>query len=198
MVNLLPEEYKDKLRSEYRLRFISVASLFLFFSTIIASVTLLPEAASVGTDYFLNYRNEEKPLQTEEDQRGAEILANLDGIRATLMVVGPQREETPILFSEAIRLITLQKTEKITLNGFSFNADSKSDKKIVLSGVARDRESFATFLKRLSENGTFSNVDLPISNLNKKENIEFSLVLTLARKSEVGTTEKGGVEEKQK
>jgi hypothetical protein len=179
MTNLLPEEYKNKIHREYRLRYYAVISLFVFFAIGISVFVLVPNAFTAGTEYFLARQAETQIINPEDEKRVKDMNAELLLFRETLGVLDPKKEVTPVLLSEMMRLVAMQKPAQVSLESFGFVSETEAVKKILLSGLAENRESLVAFSKRLTENKTFTKVDLPISNLSKKQDIEFSITLTI-------------------
>ena len=184
MTNLLPEEYKKKLRREYNLRLVALSILFLVLAMGLGVITLIPNTVSIGMEYFLGKRIETKPPTSEQQEAEQEAIKTFNTFRDTLTALDPEKQGDEVFLSDLIRLVTQQKPAKVLLASFSFTTESESAKRLLISGLARDRESLVAFSKRLSENSTFSQTDLPISNLSKKENIDFSLTLTVKTKKE--------------
>ena len=182
MLNLLPDEAQRQLRKEYRRRFIVLSLLFLSFAVVIGSIALLPYAFSYGFDY-LHYRNEtpvEAPKPSEEDMQATSVLQDFQDI---LSVLDPKniKGTTTTPFSELLRLVISEKPPEVLLSSFSLTVESKTRGRFVISGLARERESLVAFSKNLSEHKLFSSVDLPISNLSRKEDIDFSITLTIGK-----------------
>ena len=184
MTNLLPEEYKKKLRREYNLRLVALSVLFLVLAMGLGVIALIPNTVSIGMEYFLGKRTETKPPTSEQQEAEQEAIKTFNTFRDTLGALDPEKQGDEVFLSDLIRLITQQKPAKVLLTSFSFTTESESAKRLLISGLARNRESLVAFSKRLSENSTFSQTDLPISNLSKKENIDFSLTLTVKTKKE--------------
>jgi Tfp pilus assembly protein PilN len=46
---------------------------------------------------------------------------------------------------------------------------------IAVSGIAQNRDSLASFVSALRDSGSFSSVDLPVSDLAKGDNLPFSI-----------------------
>lgn len=182
MINLLPEEYKAHLRREYRLRFFVLSTLFVIFAVVIGVVALVPGSISIGEDYFLGNAQDNRTPATDEPQKNQETLQALKDFQSTLLVLDPKKEGTEVPLSDLIRLVVQQKPIKVSLDSFSFATENEETKRLVVSGHASDRESLVSFSQRLSGNNTFAQVDLPISNLSKKENIDFSISLSIKTK----------------
>jgi len=53
--------------------------------------------------------------------------------------------------------------------------------KATVSGNARDRDVLITFKENLEKSGCFDDVNLPLSNLVARENVDFSIVLTIKK-----------------
>ncbi|HEY4498973.1 MAG TPA: PilN domain-containing protein [Candidatus Paceibacterota bacterium] len=174
-MNLLPPALKAQLRREYRLRFTALFSIFVFFALFTGIVTGAPFGIAFLQDYLLSRQQSTKVNNYEPSDEDKQMLADFQSLKNTLTALDPKRIEDPVLFSELIKVVLAEKPTQIRLQGFSLVSKSDSQKQLQISGVASTRESLVTFSKRLSVNTLFSGVDLPISNLSRKEDIEFSI-----------------------
>jgi hypothetical protein len=178
-MNLLPEETKYELHREYRRRFIFLSLIFLAFAIFTGVVAALPHALAVWGNYTtakaqVAEMKGHKPAAAEQ-----KLTAWMQNFRGVLTVLDPHKRVDATAFSEIIRIILNEKPDGVTLQSFSLTAEDASTRHVVLSGVAARRESLVLFPKRLMANTAFSKVDLPISNLGKREHIEFSITVTV-------------------
>ena len=79
--------------------------------------------------------------------------------------------ETPV-WSKVIDEINARTIEGIIIS--SFNAPSITEK-ISITGIARDRGTLNVFKKTFSESGFFNEIEIPITNLEQRADIPFSL-----------------------
>jgi hypothetical protein len=81
------------------------------------------------------------------------------------------------MYSKSVDDIHNRKSENIFFTGMLFQ-----DTYIKLEGVARLREDAIVFQERLEENECYTSVEIPIEDLVKKENIQFSVYLKVKEK----------------
>ena len=66
----------------------------------------------------------------------------------------------------------------VSVNGISFARQNVSEQgRVSLSGKANTREDLASFIGILNDSDIFSKVDSPVSNILKKNNIDFLIKL---------------------
>jgi hypothetical protein len=66
----------------------------------------------------------------------------------------------------------------IELKSLSYSTDKKPEGRLVVSGIAEKRDYLISFAERLGDDEIFKDVDLPITELAKNKDAEFSLVIT--------------------
>ena len=69
----------------------------------------------------------------------------------------------------------------IEIRKIVFGTDGDKVKPITLSGVAADRESLAAFRDSLLGDEAIEKADLPISNLAKDKDINYSITVTMVK-----------------
>lgn len=177
MFNLLPNNLKDKIRSEYRLHFVIVAFLFIIFLQVTHLVFLFPS--------WLISLNKEKEviLQSEKSNRSSLdsqinlINSTIKSINTKLNVINSTLEYPKVV--PLIDGILAQKTNDIHIKAIQYTSSKNTSVKINLTGVSATRESLVLFVKKLEESKLFNNVDLPISNFTKDKDIDFSINMTI-------------------
>lgn len=65
------------------------------------------------------------------------------------------------------------------------NESGKGIAPVLLSGIASNRQSLSTFRDRLLSNENVTTVDLPISNLEKDKDIQFSITITFSNETKL-------------
>jgi len=177
MLNLLPQDVQAQQRREYRLRLGAVALLFLAFAFIVGIVSLLPFAVSSGVELMATKRDSTSNTVAPQIDRTAldEVLA----FKGELNLLVPAEPQPTYSFAKSIKDATLDKPDGVSLSSFSFASVSGEAMQLVLSGVSATRDALVEFSQRLSSDAAFSSVDLPISNLSKKSDIDFSITLTV-------------------
>ena len=178
-MNLLPADIKTSIKREYRLRFIALLSVFIFFSTVVGLISSLPSVASVVVEYMPVRAESRAGTDVPVNADDKKLLADFQSFKEILGILDPEKAPPSIFFSELIRLVIADAPEQVKLKSLSFSLKGDLEKLLVFSGTADDRESLVEFSRRLENESVFSSVDLPISNLNKSRDIDFSMTATI-------------------
>lgn len=174
MFNLLPDSEKKSIMKEYSLRRFTVLAFFLFFLGVLASVSLFPS-------YILSsvkVREIEGQLSSVRQStifKEAESLAStLNTVNQKIIAVEPREEYVHL--ETLIERIAEKRGLSIRINGFKYSrGEGKNQGSIVVSGIARDRESLSAFLTALKEEEKFLEVNLPVSNFAQDRNAPFTV-----------------------
>jgi Tfp pilus assembly PilM family ATPase len=113
-----------------------------------------------------------------------ELLAKETSIERVNALTGTASSilaETP-LWSILLEETTKRITDGITISSFSAPSISSG---ITLTGVAHDRATLNQFRKSLQESAMFTDVVLPVTNLEQKENIPFSTTFRVSDPSKI-------------
>jgi len=176
MLNLLPQEDKKKLVTDYKLRFSTTTAAFICILLIVAIVGLLPA--------YLSRRSEMQSLMEQKQQ------ADAQNSEASLQEAGRLAAENQVLVAflgkrvDALRQapattaiiqgVLDKKTNKVTLTSLEVSGNQVS-----VRGVAETRANLIAFHEALRQNPLFKNSILPISDLAKSVRVEFSIAITL-------------------
>jgi hypothetical protein len=71
------------------------------------------------------------------------------------------------------------KLSALTAPEITINSLATNDYYITLDGIAADRENLISWKGKLEKEECFSNIDLPLSDLVNKNNLEFEINFTL-------------------
>ncbi len=172
MFKLITEEEESKLMREYSARRTVVILLVLSAVLTVGFVGLLPS-------YLLS---QARKSETLERHRVSSILGGTEGkdskawlarTNEKIANLTPEPDtETPSYFMGAL---IRAKASAISINTLSWNSKSR---KLSVSGIAVDRRALIQFEEALNALGLFSSVLLPVSNLAKESDINFSIELT--------------------
>lgn len=177
MFNLLPNNLKEKVRSEYYLRLFVVIFVSVFLIQIFFLIFLSPT-------WFVSLNKEQEiVLQSEKantsslDQKVETTNKQIKSINKKLEIINSRLEYPRAI--PVIDDILSRKTESITIKELMYETSDKKSGKVTLKGTSDTRDSLVSFVKDLEESDILEQVDLPISNLTKDKNIEFSLVINV-------------------
>lgn len=169
---LIPQKERKILRREYRTRVFIVFCFLLSISGIIGSAALFPS--------FLFAINEEKTqlsllssLRDTKDENGVNVL-ELDFKRDNSFINILSNKSKIPRPSAAIQSISgLRGSVKI--NAIAVDIPTPEDLIIIVQGIAPDRDSLLSFKSRLEELVPGGGVELPVSDLAKSKDIQFSM-----------------------
>ncbi len=179
---LLPDKEIKSLKKEYRTRLFIVMAFFVSFGILAGLVSLVPS-------YVFSYTREKealKNLQVLQDsrrERGTDVVMK-DLAETQKLVDALKGHKDSAEFSQVIAEIILRKNPLVSLNSFQINQSvtASSSLNVVVQGKALTRDSLLLFKKSLEQNPLISKIDLPPSDIAKKENISFALAFTMKTK----------------
>lgn len=177
MFNLLPENLKNKIKAEYKRRRLVV---ILFLAVCVEGSFLI----FIFPTWLVSYHNEKGVVYESEQMNN---LFKNSNINPTNSVIKSLNSRLGILdtaleypkFRPFVDTVISNKTSSISITEFSYESTATSSATFVLSGVSSSRESLVSYVKRLEGTKLFKKVDLPIGNLAKDKNIEFTINLTI-------------------
>jgi hypothetical protein len=178
MINLMPIEEKKKMRNNFFSRLL-VAVFFMFgFLGFIAAVAILPS-------FFVSYAKKQtvaRNLEIQKNQKMPEVdqqaqMAVTD-LNNKLGLIEKAMNNKYVFSQKIVNEILSRQTDGIKITKIFYENDPFKGKKIALSGVAGSREQLLQFRQAFESSNVFSNVNLPISNFVKGQNIQFNLELT--------------------
>lgn len=174
MLNFLLEKNKKVVIVEYFFRVTIYFLLFTFFSLIILISLFLP------SNFYSKYKNDNVSSQLssiinkigESSEDPIEIIKDVNKFTSVF-----SDEEDRILFSNIIEKIISLKNKNIRITSFSLINDTLSSVKIIINGVSGSRDSLTSFDKDLKKDGYFQSIELPVSNLIKNIDSDFTMTL---------------------
>ena len=177
MFSLLPETEKNIILREYSMRRWIVFLLFLFVSGLIATISIFP-SRMLSTSKIAAVKKQITIIKNSAILKEAENLnARLSQTNLKLKALSVSTETTAI--STLLDNVIKKKGANNTLVGFSYKKGTdKAPGLLILSGIARDRESLLSFVKELKTDQLFTKVDLPVSNFTKEKDVPFSIELS--------------------
>lgn len=173
MFTLLPDSEKKSILKEYKNRRAIIICVFIFLSSIMASVSLFPSylLSAIKTKEIRNQLNElRKSAILQEAKILNETLVNTNK-KLDLLRVGT----STVYVKDIIDGVQKSKSgQAIRISGVLYRRDSaKNQLSLSITGVARDRESLSFFVKELEKN--FEQVNLPVSNFAREKNAQFTI-----------------------
>jgi len=169
---LLPAHQHATLRHEYHLRVLITIFFALSLAGVVGVASLLP-AYLRGS---LEERLQLDSIASLEKDKGARGAASIEQELKTdkiLLATLTDGADTRLLSAEIQDFVTLRGSVKIT--SFTVQRGEDDSISIVLQGVAPTREALLAFKNRIEEHGKGTTATLPISQLAKSTNIQFSI-----------------------
>lgn len=186
MINLLPIEEKDKNRSDYHRRVLSVCLPLSAGVLFVAIVSLSPA-------YFFSVRSYEKILK---ESQSAEVVSKKTQEAEMRSTVRKANEKILLLKKPTAKSgawdiwneILKKRVPGVSITGFSYDSETISSagqrsKELVtgasIQGVSESREKILAFVNNLKNNANFKSVDLPISSLVSGTDFYYSINIVL-------------------
>ncbi len=178
MFNLLPSSLKEKVRSEYYLRLFIVIFVFVFLIQIFFLIFLSPT-------WFVSLNKEQEIVLQSEKANKATLDLKVDTINDQIRLINKKLEiiNSKLEYPKGVPVvddILSRKNENITIRELMYEVSDEKTAKVTLKGTSDTRDSLVNFVKDLEESSLLGEVDLPISNLTKDKNIDFSLLIGIA------------------
>lgn len=175
MINLIPTSAKKSVLVEYWLRVVTVWFLVWSVAFVLAVAILVPayvlidsqinayaDSAKIASEKVASYESVSKDLVRSSQQAGT-ILEKI--------------KVTPL--SKYLSNFNSMQTNEITITEMIVSRDEKGVTPISIVGTAKSRQALASFREQLLETTYITEVDLPISNLAKDRDIQFSIIVTV-------------------
>lgn len=175
MLNLLPTEQKKKITLEYRLKVLWLGTFLLSVLFVIALVGILP--SYVNEKLKVDAINQQKEALEKEQNNPANIAlvkkaeANRVLARYLQKQIGVAGSST---ISSAIQEVLSKKTNTIKIENFSFK-----EKKLIVSGIADNRNELTSFFQSLKADSHFASATLPLSSIAKSVDNNFTIELVV-------------------
>ncbi len=179
MFNLLPEALKREIKSEYRKRWLVAVLTLLLFIQVSFLVFLLPS-------WTLSFSKEKEAVLLLEElgegntSQGAGSTASIITETNLKLRIIDTVMKSPEAFPLIDAVISNRNTS-IKLSDISYTSMGTSTATVTLSGVGATRDALVSFSKKLEETKLFKSVNLPVGNLAKDKDINFSINITVVK-----------------
>lgn len=176
MKNLLLQQDKKTIKREYKLRIMIVIFVFIFFSTLIAVILLVP-SYTVSIYKSKTVKIYAEIIKRKIEKRKQEEFGLILNQTQNKIELLNARENQNIL-AEIFKNILKEKSNSIKIDKLSYKKEDKDDfYNITIFGEASNREELLGFKLNLKKEEDFSDVVLPISNLASDKDIDFSITI---------------------
>jgi hypothetical protein len=175
MINLLPENEKKFFKKEYRLRVATVMLAMIFTLIVTLGVLLLPSVALTMYKRRVAQNSSIQPVTTIQKEY-SELLKEVNAAKAYMVILAPEKPR--VQATDVVALVTKHKLPGIKVTGVQYTATDKAGFKVIIHGVAQSRQSLIDFRAALEKEPGIEKIQLPVSNLIKDTNIDFSFEIT--------------------
>lgn len=175
MFKLLTDEEKEKLVSEYKLRRLVIIVTFLAALFLLGIIGLFPSyIISVSREHEAQNRME--ALNRELTGNSTEDINKwLQEINTKIKLFAPAADsDRP--YEGYVKIVSL-KPSKVFINSLGFQKNKANQIQYSVRGIAADRRSLVEFQNNLNNSTDFKNASVPVSNLAKDSDIDFTLTL---------------------
>lgn len=175
-LNLIPPQKKEEIKRAYWLRLVSkwemeFVILLIFFIAVLASMNFVLKAnmAAEDNDMLLVEKNNDNYNKIKEyDNEVKDISGQMANIK--------KLQSSQLYWSKL-----LMKLNDKVVSGIEITSLVTSEYDLILNGKADTRDNLIAFKESLAQDSCFSEVDLPLSNLVSKDNVEFQLSLRIKK-----------------
>lgn len=170
MANVLTDNSKKHVAREYQLRLATVALVLLFVLMAVASLLLAPSVVLLYTQQN-NLQAQVSSVRNNQDQSKTESQRTIERTNAllgTTLADGTER------YSTVVKRLVENKPSNVSLRSITLERQEAATA-VNVSGISATRDSLLAYERSLQSNALFSSVELPVSNLAQRQNVEFSL-----------------------
>lgn len=178
VINVLPEDEKKSIRSEYLTRLMTVFLNLCIYVGILAVLLLIPS-------YLLSVSKEdmaEKELQEFNLSNPEVTTVNIDNsikeINSKLSFL-TKMDLNPEITNKVFGWILENKPKGINFSQMLYNRRTDGALVLEIHGVAQDRVTLRDFKTILDSNPNYKEVNLPISNFLEKTNLSFTISIVI-------------------
>lgn len=175
MINLIPPVVKTAIVKEYWVRVISVFFFICSFISIASLLVILPTYVLVSNqvDVYASSAAEATERVSEYDlSAGALVKAN----KMAQKIFELRNTKN---FSVIVEQLSALEGDGVEIDSYSFYRKENDLLPVKVTGVSATRQSLSDFRDLLLQQDNISEVVLPISNLTKDKDIEFSISVVL-------------------
>ena len=189
MINLLPISGIKRITSEYRIRLITAALVMLAVIILIAMTLLFPAYLLASHKRALVMEDLSKigdqNTSSQEVKDLEKVIKETDVILDLLNAKGQKFSVSGDIVAKTAGF----RTENIKITGIFYD-EKDLENSLSLKGSATSRQSLSSFIEMLKKDAAFTNVSLPISDLVKDRNIDFTVMIKLKGDKQEGIQNK--------
>jgi hypothetical protein len=175
MTNLLPDEYKKIINTEYKRRLFTVFLWILVAIITITIVTVLP----LGIKIYFEEKQVGSELQLLKSKPAVLDYSSLEkDIKDTKKDLDMLKNEVPkrLYVANMIEDVLAVKPSGIRFDSIVWFREDKYFR-FMIGGRGDNREVLRQFVNNLKSNPLFVTVDLPVSSFAKPEDVDFTITI---------------------
>lgn len=180
MFNLLSQNLKNEIKKEYKIRKLIMVLTFALAIQVSFMVFILPTWLSSFYKEKVMLSDSNKLNQNLSESSVESVSAEILKINQQLNIINNSLNYRGIVVF--IDEVLQQKNNTIFIEQFSMSSGNNAEPILFIGGVATTRENLVSFVSRLEQSDLFSEVNLPISNLAKDRNIDFSIEIKIKKR----------------
>jgi hypothetical protein len=174
MINLIPPVVRKAVVKEYWIRVFSVGLFMLSIVSLIVTLFALPVYVLVSSKV---------EVYADTVAKASEKVAEYDFSAGSLVKANQMAQSIFELrkvdsFTEAVNLIEKVKGSDVVINSYNFSRKGDVLSPVMVEGESSTRQALSDFREALLKQENITEVVLPISNLAKDKDIQFSLSVT--------------------
>jgi Tfp pilus assembly protein PilN len=178
MINLLPISEIKRTTSEYHMRLVITSLMMLVLLTMVAIISLAPSyllashKREIVQQELAKLGDNSASLQEQKD-----LEAVVKQTESAIQLLSLDKQGL-LVSQDVMRKISWYGTDSIKITGIYY--DVKNDgQSVSLKGFAANRKSLTDFADMLKRDPLFSGASLPISDLVKDKDINFTIMINV-------------------
>lgn len=180
MINLIPLAAKKSIVKEYWIRVLSVWMILWAFALLCGMSIIFPSYVLIKSQVDVYATPAAEASEKVADYKSASKVL-IESSQQARIIVDENREQ---VMSDLVLLFRSLQGDTVQLSGMTILRSDDGVAPVKLEGIADDRQSLASFRDRLLEQPNITVVDLPISNLARDRDIQFSITVTMDNQTE--------------
>ena len=174
--NFLPEKFKDNIKSIINVRLLYVGSVVFFVWMLIFGITIFVNTQVLNIQNNALKQNIENIFGLRETAEARDLEKEINEFNQLLLKIQDIKNNNEYDVARIISDITYAVPDGVELNSLTFNSSTRS---LFISGHAEQRTQVIAVQSSLEESSFFEEVNGPLSNLLKSEDIDFQFTLKL-------------------
>lgn len=169
MFTFLPKEQKKKLAKDYRIRVFVTFFMMLFFAVLISCILLVPSYLFSRLKMQSIDLEAKKATSAQVISQEAVYESEIKNVSEYLTLLAGKED---VSLWKVIEKFTANKGN-ISISSFNINKKTDNTYEVSMTGKALRREDLATFSKNLRSNTSLSEINLPVSDFARTNDIIF-------------------------